>query len=862
MKYYHVIYNSSEKGIDGGRGFCFRTYTQGTPSSYLAALQENEILNYSQGECEQLMPAILKQNPDKIKDCPVSYFFRKLAIEGKFVYVLGRTIPVGFDYTFYIKFAPGRMGNYVVDCYMFDENPGSEVMQMLYEDPASGANRFIPEDPAPKEGNEEMKNLSLSQMDALPVEEKSFTANSLPPISDVAIKVLFSLIEAKKKNKILVVRTDWKKSAAIIADLYRLLPNDIVEDFCFVSNYQEEGIPKNVQILFINEYYSYTFSDNMAVKFNTVDAWVETPEYVTFGETLKRDLNNNIKSVYDIVKWLLSDAYYRVKDKSKETNAAFYQYCIVPEEFSLTTLDNNEEFIALLADHISKKEKNKEPFMTLVANKVNSVTSAKEAANIVDYLESLKKNNFDVAEIGEKFKSHITELVSSSAKDLSMAISMTDGGLSVLSKYFDKSILEKKNSFLDDSVLKGKWVDLYKYFYNSKDLEGNNRKNVVERIVEIGLKENEILTVLKDLYSDKESAIVASLLKEEISKNPDKVKVYWPLLVNYIETHGQSDAASDLVDMFKEQLSNTDFAPIFFYQFKKNGLSESPEKALTALKNVAESNPKLKSLFETEFETSIFNQLYSEIIEVVKNDDSRSSEFAESIKENVLDFFSKNVTGEWKTLYNYLASNENSVTEKNITEYLSLADSFKSESLFKGIQNQIISIALKSSDDNVVKMTVELLRNFVSSDVEEQLAIFSDKKKQSGAQKFIIEILKQNKIDIKTTEKFIADEIIHVDDSDDLLNKAYGDQYESYKRKNFIKKLLKKPFFWVAVALFVLAFVAVIYFVFFTGEPTSRQNDQTRVVCDSAEVVHDSTIVDTAFVGDTTAFVLEVSIDQ
>ncbi|MBE6327164.1 MAG: hypothetical protein E7077_08930 [Bacteroidales bacterium] len=816
MKYYHVIYNSSEKGIEGGRGFCFRTYTKGTPISYLTALQENDLLNYSQGEFQQLMPATLKNEPEKIKDYPTSYFFRRLAVDGKSIYVLGRTIPVGFDYNFYIKFVPGRMGNYVTDCYMFEENPGADVLQILYENPAPLSNRFIPTDPTPNEGNEEMKSLSLGQMEALPLEDKPFNADSLSTVSDNAIKALFSLIEAKKNNKVLVVKTNWKEAAGVIADLYRLLPKDIVGDFSFVSNYQEDGVPKDVQILFINEYYSYTFSDNMAVKCNPNEGWTETPEYETFGEALKKDLdNNNIKSVHDRVKWLLSDTYYKVKDKSKETNAAFYQYCIVPEEFSLAIIDKNEEFTALLAEHVKKIEKNKEPFMTLVSNKVKEISSSKDAVNVVNYLEWLKKKGFDVAIIGEQNKTHITELISASAADFSSAISITDGKLPIISQYFDKSVLEKKNSFLDDDALKSKWIELYKFFYKVEDLSGNNRKKVLERVVANGLNESDILTVLNTLYEESESSSVASLLKEEISANPDKVDVYWPLLVNYMEKHGQNKMSVDFVDVYKKHLSAKNFAPIFFYQYKINGLSESPEKALAVLKSVAETNLALKSLFESEFDSAIYNKLFLEVKDVIKNDDKRSLDFAKSIKTNVLDFFSKQITGEWSLLYNFLTSAEDVVNSKNILEYLSLAECVESETLFKGLQEQFISIALKSSDSNVTKKIVELLIKLVTNDTEDLLAIFSDKKKQSKARNFFIEILKQNKVDIKSAEKLIADKKIPVDSDDEFLIDVYEDQYKSYKRKNFIKNLLKRPFFWVAVVLLIGIFVAAVYFLFF-----------------------------------------------
>lgn len=829
MNYYHVIYNSSEKGIEGGRGFCFRTYTKGTPANYLSALQENDLLNYSQGECEQLMPKTLKDDPDKIKTFPTSYFYRKLAVEGKSIYVLGRTIPVGFDYTFYLKYAAGRMGNYVTDCYLFEENPGTEVLQMLYENPAVGSNRFVPADPAPKEGNEEMKSLSLGQQEALPVESKSFKAANLSPISETAVKALFSLIEAKKNGKALVVRTEWKNAASIVADLYRMLPDDIVDDFGFVTNYQEEGVPKNTPIIFTNEYYMYSFSDNMAVKYNTADAWVETTEYTTFGDALQKDLaNGDMKAVHNRVKWLLSDAYYKVKDKSKETNAAFYQYCIIPEVFSLSTLDTNEEFTTLLAEHIKKAEKNKEPFMSLVDNKVKSITTAKEAANVVDYLEMLKKKGFDVVAIGDKYKSHITETISSSASDLSTAISMTNGGLVVLSKYFNKSILEKKNSFLDDAVLNAKWPDIYKFFYKPEQLDGTNRKSVLERMVSNGLKVENILTILGEIYTEKESTEIADLLKKEISANPDKVKVYWQLLVEYMEKHGQDGASANFSDVYKKQLSNEDFAPLFFYQYKKNGLSESPEKALVVLKDVAEGNAKLKGLFETEFKNAIFDKLFFEVKEIIKDYDNRSSEFADVIKTNVLDFYSKSVTSDWQMLYGYLIGDEKAVVSKNINEYFNLAEELGSKDLFSKIQSQLLTIADKGDNATIGKM-VSLLKSVADLDVESQLAIIVEcKKKLKNAQNFFIEIIKQNNIDIKSAEILISNKKILTDSADVFLTDTYGEQYKSYKRKNFIKNLFKKPFFWVAVAVTFVLIAVALFFVLFMRPKVEQAKDSPK----------------------------------
>lgn len=796
MKYFHVIYNSSEKGIDGGRGFCFRTYTQDTPSAYLNALQENELLGYAQGNCESVMPQTLKSDPESIQSYPSSYFFRELVAEGgKHIYALGRTIPVGFDYTFYMKYIPGRMGNYVVDCYLFEELPTPDVFQILYENPAQGSNRFVPEDPSPKESNEEMKQLSLGSQDALPVEEKPFKAASLPAVSPLAVNALFSLVEAKKSGKVLAVRTAWKKAAALMADLYRLLPETSIGAFSFLSNYQDEGMPKHTPIVLVNEFYDHSLSANLAVTYDTDKEWTPTHEYQLFGEAFEQELKGgDWQAVHDRVAWLLGDAYLGVMAKSKETNIAFYQYCATPKIFTLNALKDNEELLAVLADHIAKDAKFQQPLFSLVDEKVASASNEREVALSVNFLEWFRKNRIDVSAIVAKHKTHFTEKISASVSTFIASLTQVDGGLATWQNYLDRNLLHSKSAFLDDPQLKSQWKMLYRLFYREEELQGAQRAKVVARMVDCGLEMDTMLGILSDLYAkDKALAVVA--LKDMIKAHPDKVEAYESLLTHYLNEAEMKGASSDFLDYFKEQLSNERFASLFYTQLRLNGADRPYHEALPALKKLAETNPALKRKLEQGFssEKNLFPALLSDWKAAVKRDEAQAKGQTDIVKVNLLDLYAEPATKDWRSLYLLLCGDEKEVTEQNCADLCQLAIDLKAKSSLTRLLDRFVPLVKAGQVPSLVNALGELL----GMSLDDMLALVAKQKGLSTSASFLKEILRKNNVDVKAAVQLVAEKKMDVGDedaSDRFFEDCYGDQYGSYKRKQKIVGFAKKLF--------------------------------------------------------------------
>ena len=159
MMYYHIIYNSSQRTQEGTVGLGIRSYTEGTPKEYIEALKENGFFSYSSGNMPQPSPKELLENGETILRLPVTYNYAKLFVpgSGKELYVVARTVSVGFDYPYYVKFTAARMDNFVVDAYLFETCPDESVLQVFYEKPQNGNIGFVPRNWVPTPDNEERR---------------------------------------------------------------------------------------------------------------------------------------------------------------------------------------------------------------------------------------------------------------------------------------------------------------------------------------------------------------------------------------------------------------------------------------------------------------------------------------------------------------------------------------------------------------------------------------------------------------------------------------------------------------------------------------------------------------------------------
>ena len=528
MKYYHLIYNSSQRTQDGSAGLGVRTYTEGMPKEYIDVLDENGYFGYSSGKIPQPSPKTLFEDGKVILQLPATYTFSKYNVSstGKDIYVIARTVNVGFDYPYYVKFTAARLDNFVLDAYIFEDFPGLEVFEMLYEHPAQGSNRFVPQDRVPSPQNEEMKALSLDAMPLLKPEEKPFACQQLQPVSDFGMEMLFAYFEANRRRLPLLVKCSPEQAPVAMADLMRLLPAEMQKKAFFCTNYQLEGTKEDYKIFFINEGYSFEYEETGqfyifdATTSNKV-ATVEAESYRDELATLYRE--GNTAEYEKRVNWLLNPIYATVRDKGEKTRKVFFDYVIDNSKFNFNDVYNGDaEMLGTLKDYFTKDKANQGLFDNLLERYLKDDRLKNEAlTGLLKFVNKLTGLGFDLnAVISNSRKAVSTKLLETPEMFKS---AMDAIGLKDLEVFFDKNVLEGHEKVLDDKVFQQDWANLYKYFYPVA--KQNDYVGIISRMFENAMPQATVKEVVKGFGANE--LTMCGYYSEVAKKNPSQAGVVW-----------------------------------------------------------------------------------------------------------------------------------------------------------------------------------------------------------------------------------------------------------------------------------------------------------------------------------------------
>jgi hypothetical protein len=505
MKYYRIIYNSSQHTQSGSTGFGVRTYTVGTPQEYIDLLQNNDFFLYSSGNMPEPSPNALLEDGKLILRYPVTYSFAKFFVPNmdKEIYVLARTVYVGFDYPYYVKYSLARVGNYVVDAYVFEEMPSAEVFSMLYEEPAEGCAAFVPRNPVPSADNEEMKVLSLDKMELLAPEEKRFACHHDQPASRLAFEILFAYIDAEHKKMPLLVRCEAGQTAALVADLMRLLPRNHQEKAFFTTNYQLEGIKEGSKVFFVNETnpYDYASMGQFVVFDTTQSKTMDVPESNLYRDQLAKLHGEGNKVECDkLVNWLLSPQYAAVRDKSAKTKQVMYDYIVDPGKFNFNDVfSGDDELLSTLRGYFAQDKNNQSGFNKILSLYLEHKEMIGEKLVVLaGFCNKLIGKGFDISMVIENARGVVTTKLVQAPETFKLALDKV--GVDGLRKFFDKGILEQHQQLLDDKQLRDDWDKIYKEFYPAD--KQNDRVGIISRIFTLLLPQNVIDGVVKGFGVD------------------------------------------------------------------------------------------------------------------------------------------------------------------------------------------------------------------------------------------------------------------------------------------------------------------------------------------------------------------------
>lgn len=458
MKYYHVIYNSSEKGVSGSSGFGVRSVTEGAPPELTSAMADAEMFSFDQLGPD-MVPSALQQNPDLVLGIPPQYFFGSVTLSDKSrYYVLGRKIAVGFDYSFYKNGKATRPGNYVVDAYAFDTLPGATEFEILLENAAHGSRHFIPASPAPCTDNEEMRGISLEQQPVLPYDEIPFNAMAPAQITPRAFDVLFAFIQSRKTGKPLLIKTEVDEAPRLMAALARLLPPEMVGDMSFLSDYSSEGKKKGVNIYLINRFYDQeVFESQWTCCDFTAGATIDTPERKAHGREIEALVAaGDFKTLYSKVRWCMSDMFDRYRETGPDALAQLYNYFHDYDNFAWRIVAEDDKFRAALCECFRDNPREQERLDRTLQSSFDNIADLRQMLAWMTYI--LRSSGVDFTRLVEANKSAMTAMVLQSPENFLAFRSTFRSRYDSAMRFIDK---EAYNNHLARNIADERYSELF-----------------------------------------------------------------------------------------------------------------------------------------------------------------------------------------------------------------------------------------------------------------------------------------------------------------------------------------------------------------------------------------------------------------
>lgn len=788
MKYYHLIYNSSEKGVNGSYGFGIRSITENAPSDLGQLLTENQLFRFKYINAGKLTPSTLSTNPENIKQVPPTYTFSALTSPNKEQYfVLGRKIAVGFDFSFYKEGKPTRLGNYVGDFYIFKDSIPADLFEILYENPAEDSCHFIPTSPVPGVDNEEMKEISLGHMPTIPEENKSFKAASLPEICDDALELLFAYAESKVVGKPVLFKIPAENTNKVVADFFRLLPESEHPNATFFTNYDTDGKEKGYNIFVINEFFPFEIFKNQYVFVDRIaGTTITTKERELFLQHIKNDLmKGDFKSIHNRVKWMLSAEFHAVKELTVATNEQVYNYTIEPELFDLNAPAKNSELLGVLAKFCKENASKQELLNNHVQKCLDNCNTPKDILGIVDYCNALKGLDFSHVIENPANKQHVTNIILESPAAFVETLNLCGGNdLKKIDKYINYSMFKSKDYYLSQQELKPVWDKAYKYLLNKVSLETfivrtineelpfSMREKVIAEYA--GNNFDEIFKVLMQIINaDTHETTCREYMEKLISK---------PIL------------AHDIYNTLSNKRQDPAYGKLFFWQIKKLSANakENIKSKITLLTSLTENDGFVDIICNDRTAISLYNEFFEALKSIITGNPERYSTVSELIDSVLASFdgslnqMKQRILGNWIILSNVVnqcADEEELQDEESLQKTIDLAFEVKDKNY---LRTKLLPFFIKEKRNEVKDFASRLLKaKIITTDELFKIAKKSPDCKKYWHVYFTEEPMKGKQI----IEKLQIEGNLSEKDAEQFLQKYFPDLYNKYKNPGFIGKI-------------------------------------------------------------------------
>lgn len=776
MKCFEILYNSSEYSRSGSVGFGVRTQSENIPDEYLKVIRNEE---YQKGKFRTIYANELIKDTSRILEYPVSISYKKLKTDsGKLLYILRRSVALEFDYAYYASGQVTRPGNYATHTLIFDEQPNSSVFNLIYEKPANNSRYFRPLNRIPSPNNEELRSIMLGKMEDLPVLDLDCNTLWKEPISPLAYNILFYFIEARRQKKSLVVKIAENKKLQVIADVCRLMYN-YAKDITFACSYTQSIDPNASEITYITEYNSaIEIPELPTYMICNADVLPDTNAATKYYNFFKNAIDNqDHNTAVKICGWLLSADYEFVSNASPESSISFFNYCYNQDSFNEYDLLNQELMSIIAQKHKGSKEHYLiHSYIEKILLSSLSASSSKPFIETASLVNTIKECGIDISPAITNVKQQCCAYISSTPDNFVDIYTQLSN--SIFDTYISPDMLADKKEYITHQALFPHLKKLYRYFFANPSAE----ISVILSKLIYRIPAHQIVEILRDANAD--AIYRGNCYIQLIKANIPHVRKIWEVVTFDIG----NNLGIDLIDQFKDHITNPDFAEIFYYDFKNS--TKSPEVRMNTVVAIMAQNEEFANLLVSREATDKnYKILFNKFINLVTT--KNAEKLALIIYNTVIKPFDKkfDIT-EWILLYKLILNDEWCKELSHIDNIYNIASRIKDKHYFEKVS--IIKLQNTSPKDlRTIKDILKRLNDVGSLKFELIQSIIKEfpHEKQTKCLGCYFKLK-------GTPFKEVLTQIGNLQfyNGDDVLTKFYESEYKKYQRKEAIKDFLKKLF--------------------------------------------------------------------
>lgn len=774
MKYYEILFNSSQSSRSGGVGFGIRAQSENLPEEYLKAVPVDD--KYQKGKFRALYASELFADTSKILTYPVQYSFRTFeTAEGKRLYALRRCVPLEFDYAYYENGKATRPGNYAEHTLLFDEKPDASLFTLLYEQPEEGTLGFRPRNRVPDPQCAELKEMMLGKMADFPAADKSCRTLYAQPVQPCAYHILFHLAEARRQKKALVVKLAEQGKNVVMADVCRLM-YDCAPDFTFACTYTQSVNP-SIDLTYTTEY-------NTAALFPESPAYLcceaaqepQTDAWRKYGVLLRHAVETGDgDTARKLSRWLLTGDYIFVENASHAASVAFFNYRYMPANYTAEDLKNDE-----LTQVIVRKGD-----LALLHDRIAELLAAAvEARDDEVFIEALMRVHRvrqcgaevapAVARVKEACCAYLLETPERVAKVFDRV------PREVFEQYVVAGQFTAKHPYIVEAALRPRLLKLYRYFF------ADPARDISSILVLLfdKLEPRSLVEILRDANPDgrtREDCYVRT-----IRKNPTYVTPLWKVFKEDCGTAIQSD----LMEEFREFAADAHFAPLFYDTFIR--CSAAPLLSVARSAETMAVNEAYKALVVAgEAKDHTYRRLCEKVLPEVRRE--TSEKYVQSIERNILPLNTGGVCDvtKWVYLYNLLKDSwreDMKLNRNSVESYYDIAHSMTDKSYFVPVAYAALEAATQPPK---VKQILRDLYDASNLDEETflKMAAAYPPQKQTLCMGLYF---RQQERSFKEALALVGS--LDFYKGEDVLAEYYAKEYKTYSRNRKIKAFFRKLF--------------------------------------------------------------------